>query len=156
MYSHDQPGVEHLAGADNPAHETFLPALHQGIQDLRGFLGSSDGKESACNVGDSGSNLWVGKIPRRKKWQHTPVFLPGKFHGQRSLVGYSPWGHKELDPTEKLECTHTHTHTHTRHFFFMLLLLLLLSRFSRARLCATPETAAHQAPPSLGFSRQEH
>ena len=38
----------------------------------------------------------------------------------------------------------------------LLLLLLLLSRFSRARLCATPETAAHQAPPSLGFSRQEH
>ena len=38
----------------------------------------------------------------------------------------------------------------------MLLLLLLLSRFSRVRLCATPETSAHQAPPSLGFSRQEH
>ena len=38
----------------------------------------------------------------------------------------------------------------------LLLLLLLLSRFSRVRLCATPETAAHQAPPSLGFSRQEH
>ena len=39
---------------------------------------------------------------------------------------------------------------------FKLLLLLLLSRFSCVRLCATPETAAHQAPPSLGFSRQEH
>ena len=38
----------------------------------------------------------------------------------------------------------------------LLLLLLLLSRFSRVRLCATPRTAAHQAPPSLGFSRQEH
>ena len=38
----------------------------------------------------------------------------------------------------------------------LLLLLLLLSRFSRVRLCATPQTAAHQAPPSLGFSRQEH
>ena len=38
----------------------------------------------------------------------------------------------------------------------LLLLLLLLSHFSRVRLCATPETAAHQAPPSLGFSRQEH
>ena len=41
-------------------------------------------------------------------------------------------------------------------FWYSLLLLLLLSRFSRVRLCATPETAAHQAPPSLGFSRQEH
>ena len=41
-------------------------------------------------------------------------------------------------------------------FYVMLLLLLLLSRFSRVRLCVTPETAAHQAPPSLRFSRQEH
>ena len=45
---------------------------------------------------------WVGKIPQRRKWQPIPVFLPGKFHGQRSLVGYSPWGHKEYDMTETL------------------------------------------------------
>ena len=38
----------------------------------------------------------------RRKWQPTPVFLPGKSHGQRSLAGYSPWGHKELDTTERL------------------------------------------------------
>ena len=43
---------------------------------------------------------WVRKIPCNRKWQPTPVFLPGKFHGQRSLAGYSPWGHKELDMTE--------------------------------------------------------
>ena len=43
---------------------------------------------------------WVEKIPWRRKWQPTPVFLPGKFHGQRSLVGYSPWGHQESDTTE--------------------------------------------------------
>ena len=43
---------------------------------------------------------WIGKIPRRKEWQATPVFLPGEFHGQRNLVGYSPWGHKESDSTE--------------------------------------------------------
>ena len=45
----------------------------------------------------------------RRKWQPTPVFLPVKFHGQRSLVGYSPWGHKESDLTERLTlmlCTH--------------------------------------------------
>ena len=42
----------------------------------------------------------VGKIPCRRKWQPTPVFLPGEFHGQRSLAGYSPWGHKELDTIE--------------------------------------------------------
>ena len=45
---------------------------------------------------------WVRKIPWRRNWQPTPVLLPGKFHGQRSLVGYSPWGCKELDTTEWL------------------------------------------------------
>ena len=43
---------------------------------------------------------WVGKIPWRKAWQPTPLFLPGEYHGQRSLVGYSPWGRKESDTTE--------------------------------------------------------
>ena len=45
-------------------------------------------------------NPWVGKIPWRRAWQPTPVFLPGGSQGQRSLVGYSPWDHKELDTTE--------------------------------------------------------
>ena len=45
---------------------------------------------------------WVRKIPWRRKWHPTPVLLPGKFHGWRSLVGYSPWGHKESDTTEQL------------------------------------------------------
>ena len=48
---------------------------------------------------------WVGKIPWRRKWQPTPVFLPGESHGQRSLVGYSPWGYKESDTTEHA-CRH--------------------------------------------------
>ena len=52
-----------------------------------------------------GFNLWVGKIPWRRKWQPAPVFLLGKFHGQRNLVGYSPWGHKDLDTTERLSTT---------------------------------------------------
>ena len=43
---------------------------------------------------------WVKKIPWRKKWQPTLVFFPGKFHRQRSLMGYSPWGLKESDMTE--------------------------------------------------------
>ena len=42
---------------------------------------------------------WVGKIPWRRKWQLTPVFFAEKFHGQRSLTGYSPWGGKEFDMT---------------------------------------------------------
>ena len=45
---------------------------------------------------------WVRKIPWRRKWQPTPVLLPGKSHGQRSLVGYTPWGHKQSDTTEWL------------------------------------------------------
>ena len=49
---------------------------------------------------------WVGKSPCRRKWQPTPVFLPGKSHGQRSLVGDSPWGRKESDTTEQAGRTH--------------------------------------------------
>ena len=49
----------------------------------------------------------------RRTWQPSPIFLPGEFHGQRNLAGYSPRSSKELDTTEQL--THTHTHTHTRH-----------------------------------------
>ena len=49
---------------------------------------------------------WVGKIPWRRKWQPTPVILPGKFHEQRSLAGYSPWGCKESGMTEQLSLTH--------------------------------------------------
>ena len=49
---------------------------------------------------------WVGKIPWRRKWQSTPGLWPGKSHGQRSLVGYSPWGRKESDTTERLHHIH--------------------------------------------------
>ena len=51
------------------------------------------GKESTRQCRRCGFNPWVGKIPLKRKWQPTPVFLPGKSHGQRSLVSYSPWGH---------------------------------------------------------------
>ena len=61
------------------------------------------GKESACR-GRRYSRFrldpWVRKIPWRKKWQPAPVFLPGKLHGQRSLLGYCPWGCKGLDTNE--------------------------------------------------------
>ena len=46
-------------------------------------------------------NPWVWKIPWRRKWQPTPVFLPGNSRGQRSLAGYSPWGRRESDTTER-------------------------------------------------------
>ena len=61
------------------------------------FPGGDSGKEPTCQ----GRRLkrhrfdpWVGKIPWSRKWQPTPVFLPGESHGQRNLEGYSPWGHK--------------------------------------------------------------
>ena len=71
----------------------------------------SDGKASVYNAGDldsiPGSNPWVGKIRWRRKWQSTPVLLPGKSHGQRSLIGYSSGSRKESDTTERL---HFHFH----------------------------------------------
>ena len=60
------------------------------------------GQESAYHCRRSGYNSWVRKIPWRRTWQPTPVWLPGESHGQRSLVGYSPWGHKESDTSEWL------------------------------------------------------
>ena len=56
---------------------------------------------NAGNVRDSVFDLWVRKILWRREWQSTPGFLPGEFHGQRSLVGCSPWGHTELDMTDE-------------------------------------------------------
>ena len=57
-------------------------------------------KESACQYRRSGFDPWIQKIPWMREWQPTLVFLPGKFHGQGSLAGYSPWGSKEVDTTE--------------------------------------------------------
>ena len=60
--------------------------------------GGASGKELACQCRRHKAHrfsLWVGKILWRRKWQSTPVFLSGEFHGQGSLVGYRPWGHKE-------------------------------------------------------------
>ena len=54
---------------------------------------------------------WVEKIPWRRAWQPTPVFLPGEPHGQRSVVGYGPKSCKELDTIEVTEHTHTHRST---------------------------------------------
>ena len=75
--------------------------------------------QSVClQCGRPGFDPWVGKIPRRRKWQPTPVFLPEEPHGWRSLVGYSPWGCKELDTTERLYFTSS------LHFPFLNLALL--------------------------------
>ena len=70
-------------------------------------------EESACQCRRHrirGFDPWFGKMPWRRKWQPTPVFLPGESHGQRSLAGYSSWGRKEPDTTEHA-WMHAHIHT---------------------------------------------
>ena len=66
------------------------------------FPGVSNGKQSAYNAGDRGWIPGLGRCLGEENWLPTPGFLPGEFHGHRSLVGYSPWGCKELDRTEQL------------------------------------------------------
>ena len=65
------------------------------------FPSGSDSTESACNCRRPGFDPWAGKIPWRRAWQPTLIFSPGESHGQRSLVGYSPWVRRESDTTER-------------------------------------------------------
>ena len=70
-----------------------------------------EGKEPACQCRrhkTRGFDPCVGKIPWKGPWQPTPLFLPRKSHGHRSLVGYSPWGRKEADATEQLTLSYFH------------------------------------------------
>ena len=68
------------------------------------FPGGASGKEPThqWRRHKTGFYSWVGKIPWRRSWQPTSIFLPGEYYGQRSLVDYSPWDHKESDTTEWL------------------------------------------------------
>ena len=100
---------------------------------------------------------WVRKIPGRREWLPTPVFLPGKFPGQRSQVCYSPWGLKELDMTEQF------THTQNRILesegiieSVFRVRACMLSLFSCVWLFAALWTIACQVPLSKGFSQQEY
>ena len=86
----------------------------------------------------------------RRQWQPTPVLFPGKSHGWRNLVGCSLWGRQESDMTERL------------HFHFSLSFSnawkwkVKVKSLSHVWLLAIPLTAAHQVPPSMGFSREEY
>ena len=76
-----------------------FPPVHRGEPNPT-FPGGAGGKESTCQYRRPKRHRfdpWVGKIPWRRPWQPIPAFLPGESHGQRSLVGYNPWGHKESD-----------------------------------------------------------
>ena len=76
-----------------------------------GFPMGTSGKEPVCQCRRHRRHEfdpWVGKTPWKRTWQPNPVSLPGQFHGQRSLLGYSPWGLKEADTTEGTEQARTH------------------------------------------------
>ena len=85
-----------------------MPRVGKSIE-IKGLPDSSVVKNPPANAGD-GFDLWVGKIPWRRKWQPTPLFWPGKSHGQRSPEGHSPWGHQESDTTEQA-CSAWHSLT---------------------------------------------
>ena len=87
-------------------------------------------------------DLWLGKIPWRREWHPTPLFLPGEFHAQRRLAVHSP---QDSDTTEQLTRTHTHTHTHVQ--------TLRLS-FSKPALCLG--YINHILHPSFGFLGSFH
>ena len=80
----------------------FLFSLDYFVCILAQFLGGSDVKESACNAGDLALIPRSERSPGEREWLPTPVFLPGKSCGQRSLPGYSPWGCEESDTTKRL------------------------------------------------------
>ena len=104
--------------------QTRARSIYKPRDDKDGWPVADSAKESTCSCRRykrHGFDPWVGKIPWRREWQSTPIFLPGKFHGQRSLMGCSPWSWKELDMTEWLTLS---------LFFFPLLFILAFFLFS--------------------------
>ena len=97
---------------------THLPPITYLFTGL-GFTGGSVGSALSLQCKRPRFDLWVRKVPWRRKRQPAPVFLPGKSHGQRGLVGCSPWGHKEQNMTEWL--------SHHHRFFRVELLKILVS-----------------------------
>ena len=85
---------------DTSSPRNFQLSVDNHLVNSGGFPSGSDGKSICLQCGRPGFDPWVVKMPWRRKWQPTPVPLPGKSHGWRSLVGYSPWGRKESDMTE--------------------------------------------------------
>ena len=92
-----------LKGSDCTVLVSTRPCIRGIHAHAHGLPRWLSGKESSCQCRrcrGHGFSPWVGKISWGRKWLPTPVFLRGKSQGQRTLAGYSPWGHKELDTTE--------------------------------------------------------
>ena len=109
------------------------------------FRGDSDARKSAHNSRRPGFNPWMRMIPWRREWLPTPVFLPGKSHGQRSLVGFSPWGRKESNTTERLPF-HFHFHALEKE----------MATHSSVRAWRIPGTGEPGGLPSMGSHRVGH
>ena len=96
-------GYSNTKVATNNNMWTWLWKMNLSHEDHLGIPRWCSGKDPACQCRRRkrhGLDPWVGKVRWRRKWQPAPVFLPGKLRGQRSLVSYSLWGHKESDTTE--------------------------------------------------------
>ena len=129
----------------HPSNFSFLGLSELYSTHAGDFPGGLHGKESTCNAGDQGSIPGWGRFPG----EETDCPLQYSCLGNPMDRG-SRWATVHGVTKNKTQLSDWHF-----HFILMLLLLLLLSRFSRVWLCATPWTAAHQAPLSTGFSRQE-
>ena len=112
------------------------------LYDSTSFPGGSDRKSVCLKCGRPRFDSWVGKIPWRRKWQSTPGLMPGKSHGQRSLVGYSPWGRKGSDTTEWL---------HFLSFFLYILFPTHLLSLVSCVIGLLPRIAARPAYPKNVF-----
>ena len=93
------------------------PSLRYQPSILHGLLSWLSGKESTFQCRRRRFDPWFRKISWRRKWQPTPVFLPGKYYSQKHLAGYSPWGHKRVRHDLA---------TKQQHFLFITYLILLL------------------------------
>ena len=95
------------------------------------------GKEAVCQCMRCQFDLWVEKIPWGRKWQLTPVFLPGESHGQKSLAGYNLWGSKKSDTTvpekQQREKKRSSQSLHTSHACRLMLLQFTQGRGSEGQ-----------------------
>ena len=109
-YRHGLRQLDQQLGHNEDSHQ--FPSHMRWSQEWGGLPRPHSGKEPAYQCrrcARCGFDPCVGKIPWSRKWHPTPVFLPEKSHGQRSLEGYSPWGCKELDTAEH---QHEHSNSH--------------------------------------------
>ena len=92
----EDPGRLQSIGWQRVRHDWSELAHTHVCEHLCGFFRWLSGKEFICQYRRCRFDPWVGRISWSRKWQLTPLFLPGKFHGQRSLVGYNPWAHERV------------------------------------------------------------